>query len=38
MNLQTIQHVANTSGGILYLMAVLLLVALTIALERAWYL
>ncbi len=38
MNLDTIQHVANTSGGILYLMAVLLLVALTIALERAWYL
>jgi biopolymer transport protein ExbB len=38
MNMQTIQHVANTSGGILYLMAVLLLVALTIALERAWYL
>lgn len=38
MNLQTIQHVANTSGGILYLMMVLLLVALTIALERAWYL
>ena len=38
MNLQTIQHVANTSGGILYLMAVLLLVALTIAIERAWYL
>jgi len=38
MNLDTIQHVANTSGGILYLMAVLLLVDLTIALERAWYL
>lgn len=38
MNLATIQHVANTSGGILYLMAILLLVALTIALERAWYL
>jgi len=38
MNLDTIQHAANTSGGILYLMALLLLVALTIALERAWYL
>ncbi|MHB8166893.1 MAG: MotA/TolQ/ExbB proton channel family protein [Sulfuricella sp.] len=38
MNLDTIQHIANTSGGILYLMTVLLLVALTIALERAWYL
>ena len=38
MNLQTLQHVAATSGGILYLMAVLLLVALTVALERAWYL
>ena len=38
MNLDTIQHAADTSGGILYLMTVLLLVALTIALERAWYL
>ena len=38
MNLDTIEHIANTSGGILYLMAALLLVALTIALERGWYL
>ena len=38
MNFNTIQHAANTSGGILYLMAILLLVALTIALERVWYL
>lgn len=38
MNMTTIQHVANSSSGILYLMAVLLLVALTIAIERTWYL
>jgi biopolymer transport protein ExbB len=38
MSLETIQHVANTSGGIIYIMMVLLLVAMTIALERAWYL
>ena len=38
MNLDTIQHVVNTSGGILYLMALLLLGVLTIAIERAWYL
>lgn len=38
MNMTTIQHVANSSSGILYLMAVLLLVALTIAIERSWHL
>ncbi len=38
MNLDTFLRVANTSGGILYLMALLLFVALTIMLERAWYL
>ncbi len=36
MNMETIEHVANSSSGILYLMAVLLLVALTIAIERSW--
>ena len=34
--METIEHVANSSSGILYLMAVLLLVALTIAIERSW--
>ncbi len=38
MNMETIEHVANSSSGILYLMAVLLLVALTIAIERSWHL
>lgn len=38
MNMENILHVINTSGGILYLMAILLLTALTVALERTWYL
>lgn len=38
MNLTAIQHVANSSGGILYMMAFMLLVALTVAIERTWYL
>lgn len=38
MNLATIQHVANSSGGILYMMALMLMVALTVAIERSWYL
>ncbi|MHB1098886.1 MAG: MotA/TolQ/ExbB proton channel family protein [Burkholderiales bacterium] len=38
MNLETIQHVTQTSGGIIYLMALMLLVALTVAIERSWYL
>lgn len=38
MNLATIEHVANSSGGILYMMAFLLMVALTVAIERTWYL
>lgn len=38
MNMETIEHVANSSSGIIYLMAVLLLVALTIAIERSWHL
>ena len=38
MNIETFQHVAETSGGILYLMGLLLLAALTVAIERSWYL
>lgn len=38
MNLEAINHAAQSSGGILYLMAVLLFVALTVALERTWHL
>ncbi len=38
MNIETFQHVAESSGGIIYLMGLLLLVALTVAIERSWYL
>ncbi|HKJ07773.1 MAG TPA: MotA/TolQ/ExbB proton channel family protein [Gammaproteobacteria bacterium] len=38
MNIDHIAHIAAASGGILYVMAVLLLVALTVIMERAWYL
>ena len=38
MNIDSIQHIAQNSGGIIYLMALLLLVALTIVIERSWYL
>lgn len=38
MNLDRFYHIAAASGGILYIMAFLLLVALTVILERAWYL
>lgn len=38
MNIESITHAAQSSGGILYLMMVLLFVALTVALERAWFL
>lgn len=36
MNLQHLTHIASQSGGILYLMAVLLFVALTVILERGY--
>ncbi len=36
MNLDLIRHAAQTSGGILYLMAVLLLIALAVMIERFW--
>lgn len=38
MNLTTIHHALESSGGILYLMAPLLLAALTVMIERGWYL
>ena len=38
MDLNTFVRVAHSSGGILYLMALLLLVALTIVVERLWFL
>ena len=38
MNFQGIQHAVASSGGIIFIMALLLLVALTVAIERAWYL
>ena len=38
MSFQSIQAAVQSSGGILYLMAVLLLVALTVSIERGWFL
>jgi len=38
MNVDYVSHLAAESGGILYLMAILLLVALTVIVERGWYL
>ncbi|MBW8073256.1 MAG: MotA/TolQ/ExbB proton channel family protein, partial [Ferrovum sp.] len=38
MTMQGIQAAAQSSGGMLYLMALLLLVALTVIIERGWYL
>lgn len=38
MNLTAIEHIANSSSGIIYFMAVLLLAALTIAIERSMHL
>lgn len=38
MNLQTLTHLAASSGGTLYLMALLLLVGLTVIIERSWFL
>ncbi len=38
MNLQTLTHIAAASGGIIYIMAVLLLIALTLIIERTLYL
>ena len=38
MTMQGIEAAAQSSGGMLYLMALLLLVALTVIIERGWYL
>ena len=38
MTIHGIQGAINSSGGILYLMAILLLVALTVTIERSWFL
>ncbi len=38
MSIDRLYHIAAASGGILYIMAFLLLVALTVIIERAWYL
>lgn len=38
MTFQSIQLAVQSSGGILYLMAILLLVALTVSIERGWFL
>lgn len=38
MNIDRLYHIAAASGGILYVMALLLLVALTVIIERTWYL
>ena len=38
MSFDTLTHLAQTSGGILYIMAVLLLVALAVTIERLWVL
>ena len=36
MNLASLQHVAETSGGILYLMVLLLFIALVVIIEKFW--
>jgi biopolymer transport protein ExbB len=38
MTIDRFIHIASASGGILYIMAVVLLVALTVIVERSWYL
>jgi biopolymer transport protein ExbB len=38
MNLDNFEHLAEASGGILYLMAFIFLLALTVIIERSWYL
>lgn len=38
MTVDTLLHLANNSGGVLYVIAVMLFVALTIIVERFWYL
>lgn len=38
MNVDHLIHIASASGGILYIMGFILLVALTVIIERTWYL
>ena len=38
MSMHNISHIAAASGGIIYIMALLLLIALTLVIERAFYL
>src|SRR5579864_3904442 len=38
MNADTLLHLANDSGGVLYVIAAMLFVALTIIVERFWFL
>jgi biopolymer transport protein ExbB len=38
MTIDRIIHIASASGGILYIMSIVLLVALTVIVERSWYL
>ena len=38
MNLNYIVHIASVSGGVLYLIMIVLLVALAVIIERTWYL
>jgi len=38
MSIDTLLHLANNSGGVLYAIAAMLLVALTVIIERFWYL
>jgi biopolymer transport protein ExbB len=38
MTLDTLMHLANHSGGVLYVIAAMLLVALTVIIERSWFL
>lgn len=38
MNADTLLHLANHSGGVLYVIVAMLFIALTIIIERSWYL
>lgn len=38
MTVDTLMHLANNSGGVLYVIAAMLFVALTIIIERCWFL
>jgi biopolymer transport protein ExbB len=38
MNVDTLLHLANRSGGVLYVIIAMLFVALTVIIERSWYL